>query len=151
VGSTCKQHICGKRLLPTTDYRWGVPSKIQYDSPNNGHKANRQLQLAMSTMGKKRPKQKLRVVKALAPEPLSTAELEGAESTLARLVALAYCADHPSLFGAQQGGAEDAQAVQVPVRDGAPQPVGAEAAPKKVLQCAPRGQAGNERTFARSA
>lgn len=102
-------------------------------------------------MAKKEPKRQLKVVKGMAPDPLSAADLEAVETTLARLVALAYRADHPDLFGAQQGGAENGQAVQVPVRDDGPQPVGAEAVPKSVLQCAPRGQAGNERTFARSA
>jgi len=102
-------------------------------------------------MAKKEPKRRLRVVKELDPNPVPTADLEAAEDTLARLVALAYQADHPDLFGAQQACAEDAQAVRLPMHEVAQQPVGAEVVPGKVLKCAPRGQVGNERTFARSA
>jgi hypothetical protein len=104
-------------------------------------------------MAKKEPKRRLRVVKGLAPDPLSTTDLAAAEDTLARLVALAYQADHPDLFGAQQGGAEDAQAVRLPLpmHEVAQQPAGAEVVPGKVLKCASRGQVENERTFARSA
>lgn len=102
-------------------------------------------------MAKKQPKRRLRVAKGLAPDPLSTADLEAAEDTLARLVALSYRADHPDLFGAQQSGAEDVQAVRLPVHEIAQQPVGAEVVLGKVLKCAPRGQVENERTFARSA
>ena len=102
-------------------------------------------------MAKKEPKRRLRVVKGVAPDPLSPAELEAAEDTLARLVALAYRADHPDLFGAQQGGAEDALAVRLPIHAVVQQPIGAEVVLGKVLKCAPRGQVGHERTFARSA
>lgn len=104
-------------------------------------------------MAKKEPKRRLRVVKGLAPDPLSTADLAAAEDTLARLVARAYQADHPDLFGSQQAGTEDAQAVRLPlpVHEAAEQPPGAEVVPGKVLKCAPRGQVGNEHTFARSA
>ena len=102
-------------------------------------------------MANKEPKRRLRVVKGLAPDPLSTVDMEAAEDTLARLVALAYRADHPDLFGAQQGGAEEAPTVRLPMDEVAQQLVGTEAVLGEVLKCAPRGQVGNERTLARSA
>jgi hypothetical protein len=102
-------------------------------------------------MAKKEPKRRLKVVKGLAPDPFSPAELEAAEDTLAHLVALAYRADYPDLFGAQQGGAGDAPAVRLPIHEVAQQPIGAEVVLGKVLKCAPRGKVRNERTFARSA
>ncbi len=102
-------------------------------------------------MARKEPKRRLRVVKGLAPEPLSTADLEAAEDILAPLVALAYRADHPDLFGAQQCGAEDTQVLLLPIHKVAQEPVGAEVVLGKVLKCAPRGQVGHERTFAGSA
>jgi hypothetical protein len=102
-------------------------------------------------MAKKEPKRRLRVVKGFAQDLLSTADMEAAEDTLARLVALAYRGDHPDLFGAQQGGAEDAPAVRLPIREVAQQPVGTQVVLGEVLKCAPRGQVGNEHTLARSA
>lgn len=102
-------------------------------------------------MAKREQNQRLRVVKGLALATLSTADLETAEGTLARLVALAYRADHPDLFGSQQGSAEDALAVRLPKREISQQTAGAEKVLGKVLECAPRGQVGNERTSARSA
>ena len=90
------------------------------------------------------------MVKGLAPDTLPTAELEAAEGTLARLVALAYRADHPGLFSSQ-GGAGEAQTARLPMPGVAQQIVGTEVVMGKVLKCAPRGQVGHERTFARSA
>ena len=75
-------------------------------------------------MGRKEPKRRLRVVKGLAPEPLPTADLEAAEDILAALVALAYRADHPDLFGAQQCGAEDTQVLLLPIHKVAQEPAG---------------------------
>lgn len=102
-------------------------------------------------MAKKEPNWRLRVVKGLTPDPLSTADLEAAEDIFARLVALAYRTDHPDLVGTQQEGAEDAQAIRLPTHEVVQQPIGAEVVLGKVLKCAPRGKVRNERTFARSA
>jgi hypothetical protein len=101
-------------------------------------------------MVEKRPKRRLKVVKWLAPDSLSSADLEAVGNTLARLVALAFRADHPELFGSQQGGTEDAPAVRLPIHAIAQQPVGAKVVLDKMLKCAPRGQAGSEWTFAGS-
>jgi hypothetical protein len=43
-------------------------------------------------------KREIVYLKRISPEPMSPEEQEAAERILARLVALAYCADHPELF-----------------------------------------------------
>lgn len=53
---------------------------------------------------KRRP---ITITRVVAPEPIPAEDLAAAERMLARLVARAYAADHPELFGKHTDSSED--------------------------------------------
>ena len=46
-----------------------------------------------------RQRNKFKIIRTASTEPMSARDLETVEAILARMVALAYVADHPGVFG----------------------------------------------------
>jgi len=73
-------------------------------------------------MGKKRKKSRFTIRRTYSAEPMSLDEWRAAEKVLARLVAEAYAADHPEIFGPVSGETSDGVGGQIEPaeKDGGP-------------------------------
>jgi len=87
---------------------------------------------------------------SIAPGPMPTADFEASERVLARLIARAYAADHPELFGARERTTASGPPAAAAAVAGAP-PASAGGPEEMELEHGDNGDVGQRRTRLASA